>query len=83
MKKRSKNKIKPRKKLDNWIYGYHTVISAIQNENRVKYRLILDQGAKKKLDKEPNIIIPKSLTIAIKEKHEIQKLFSSKVNHQG
>ena len=83
MKKRSKNKIKPRKNADNWIYGYHAVISAIGNENRLKYRLILDQGAKKKLDKEPNIIIPKSLTVSIKEKNEIQKLFSSKVNHQG
>ncbi|MDC3143718.1 23S rRNA (guanosine(2251)-2'-O)-methyltransferase RlmB [Pelagibacteraceae bacterium] len=83
MKKRSKNRIKTRKNADNWIYGYHSVISAIQNKNRVKYRLILDQGAKKKLDNEPNIIIPKSLSVAIKEKHEIQKLFSSKVNHQG
>ena len=48
------------------------MISAIQNENRVKYRLILDLGAKKKLDKEPNIIIPKSLSVEIKEKHEIK-----------
>jgi tRNA G18 (ribose-2'-O)-methylase SpoU len=49
MKKRLKNKTKPRKNADNWIYGYHAVISAIKNDNRVKYRLILDQGAKKKI----------------------------------
>ena len=49
MKKKSKNSIKPRKNANNWIYGYHTVVSAIQNEKRVKYRLILDQGSKKKI----------------------------------
>ena len=33
MKKRLKNKTKPRKNADNWIYGYHAVISAIKNDN--------------------------------------------------
>ena len=83
MKNRSKNKTKSRKNQDQWIYGYHAVIAALKNENRIKYRLIVDEGAKKKLDKEPNFQLPKELTPAIKEKNEIEKLFDHKVNHQG
>ena len=70
MKNRSKNKSKSRKNQDQWIYGYHAVIAALKNENRIKYRLIVDEGAKKKLDKEPNFQLPKELTPAIKEKNE-------------
>ena len=69
MKNRSKNKSKSRKNQDQWIYGYHAVIAALKNENRIKYRLIVDEGAKKKLDKEPNFKLPKELTPAIKEKN--------------
>ena len=47
MKNRSKNKSKSRKNQDQWIYGYHAVIAALKNENRIKYRLIVDEGAKK------------------------------------
>ena len=83
MKNRSKNKSKSRKNQDQWIYGYHAVIAALKNENRIKYRLIVDEGAKKKLNKEPNFQLPKELTPAIKEKNEIEKLFDHKVNHQG
>ena len=83
MKNRSKNKSKSRKNQDQWIYGYHAVIAALKNENRIKYRLIVDEGAKKKLDKEPNFQLPKELTPSIKEKNEIKKLFDHKVNHQG
>lgn len=83
MKNRSKNKSKSRKNQDHWIYGYHAVIAALKNENRIKYRLVVDEGAKKKLDKEPDFLLPKALTPAIKEKNEIEKLFDHKVNHQG
>ena len=83
MKNRSKNKSKSRKNQDQWIYGYHAVIAALKNENRIKYRLIVDEGAKKKLDKEPNFHIPSELSPVIKEKNEIEKLFDHKVNHQG
>ena len=83
MKNRSKNKSKSRKNQDHWIYGYHAVIAALKNENRIKYRLVVDEGAKKKLDKEPDFFLPKALTPAIKEKNEIEKLFDHKVNHQG
>ena len=83
MKNRSKNKTKSRKNQEHWIYGYHTVIAALKNENRIKYRLIVDEGAKKKLDKEPNFQIPSELSPVIKEKNEIEKLFDHKVNHQG
>ena len=77
MKNRSKNKSKSRKNQDHWIYGYHAVIAALKNENRIKYRLVVDEGAKKKLDKEPDFFLPKALTPAIKEKNEIEKKTAS------
>ncbi|MGY9025248.1 MAG: 23S rRNA (guanosine(2251)-2'-O)-methyltransferase RlmB [Candidatus Pelagibacterales bacterium] len=83
MKNRSKNKSKSSKNQDHWIYGHHTVVAAIKNENRIKYRLILDESAKKKLDKEPDFNLPKEISVAVKEKLEIERLFDFKVNHQG
>ena len=83
MKNRSKNKSKSSKNQDHWIYGHHTVVAAIKNENRIKYRLILDESAKKKLDKEPDFNLPKEISVAVKEKLEIERLFDFKVNHHG
>ena len=43
-----------------WIYGYHSVIAAIENKNRKKYRLVCTKNALDKLSNSRKINYNKS-----------------------
>lgn len=61
-----------------WIGGKHTVIHALKNEKNIVYKIIL--SSKKNIDQVPKKY---SNLITIKAHQEIDKLFRTKITHQG
>ncbi len=82
MKNRFKKLPKKRQNSDYWIYGHHAVVSALMNDNRIKYELNFTIEAEKKLIQEVNM---QKFTFSKRRKtrDEIENLLGGISNHQG
>ena len=73
-----KNNLNSDKKI--WLYGYHSVKAALENNNRKKYRLLCTKNALDKLDKVTENL---EIQIDIINSKEFYKFLSENSIHQG
>jgi len=65
-----------------WIGGKHTVLEALKNSNRKIYKIVTTEENRKLIDQE--ILKYKKLTLDIKSKKEIDKIFQNEdIIHQN
>lgn len=79
-KRKNKNKNGPQKL---WLFGKHSVISALQNKNRTCYRLLATDNAKQSLSNYEELIAQKVPSCEVVSADEISAVLPHDATHQG